>query len=176
MATGHSGHGRPSLGGGTIDCSDQVLSRIAARSAACFAAVIAGPRICRTRLHATIITMRLWGRSEMTMNTRFMVAAGFSVLATMVSASPAWAKWGCAARSPANYWSNSYNDNTKAEASTEALKGCQDAGGKGCRIISCSVDINTEEQGNAMGSPHGPTTTIIGRRPAGRRLRPALRP
>ena len=91
------------------------------------------------------------------MHTCLMIA-GVSVLAAMVGASPVWAKWGCAARSPAGYWDNSYNDNTKAEASMEALKGCQAAGGKGCRIISCRADIDTEEQGNVMGPPHGPVT------------------
>ena len=92
----------------------------------------------------------------MTMHARLTIA-GVAVLAAIAGASPAWAKWGCAARSPTDYWGNSYNDNTKAEATTEALNACQLAGGKGCRIISCSANINTEEQGNAIGPPHGPT-------------------
>jgi hypothetical protein len=94
----------------------------------------------------------------MTALTRFMVATSFSVLATVADASPVWVKWGCAARSPANYWANSYNDNTKAQASTEALKGCQAAGGEGCRIISCSANMNTERQANTMWPPPAPTT------------------
>src|SRR4249920_2315080 len=92
------------------------------------------------------------GRREMTMHTRLMVVASFLV-ATVAGASPASAKWGCAARSPAHYWSNSYNDNTKTEASTEALKGCQYAGGKRCRIIRCSANINTVDEANAMWPP-----------------------
>jgi hypothetical protein len=81
----------------------------------------------------------------------------FSLLATAAGASLAWAKWGCAARSPANYWSNSYNDSTKAQASTEALKGCRTAGGKGCHIISCSANVNTDGQANTIWPPSGPT-------------------
>ena len=91
------------------------------------------------------------------MHIHFMVAASFVILAT----SPTWAKWGCAARSPAQYWSNSYNDNTKMEASKEALRGCQAAGGKGCRIIRCSPNANTAEEANAMWPPPNPVTGIL---------------
>jgi hypothetical protein len=91
----------------------------------------------------------------MTVHIRFMAAVSFSVL-TVAGGSPASAKWGCAARSPDNYWSNSYNDNTKANAGTEALKACRAAGGKRCRIISCGANINTEEQANALWPPPGP--------------------
>ena len=98
------------------------------------------------------------------MHKRFIVAATFSILTTVAGATPAWVKWGCAARSPANYWANSYNDNTQAQASTEALKGCQAAGGKGCRIISCSANINTEWQANTMWSPPAPVTIRNGQR------------
>jgi hypothetical protein len=96
------------------------------------------------------------------MHTRLMVAGSFLVLAAIIAgASPAWAKWGCAARSPAHYWSNSYNDNTRNEASTEALKGCRAAGGKGCRIIGCSANINTAEEANAMWLPPNPITGVL---------------
>jgi hypothetical protein len=54
------------------------------------------------------ISRILWHKKGMTVHTRFIVAASFSVLTTVAGASPA-VKWGCAARSPANYWANSYN-------------------------------------------------------------------
>ena len=110
---------------------------------------------------ATLHKMRLWDRREMAMHTRLVVATSFLVLAVMAGASPTWAKWGCAARSPAQYWSNSYNDNNKAEAGTEALKGCHAAGGKGCHMIGCSANINTAEEANAMWPPPNPVTGVL---------------
>jgi hypothetical protein len=104
--------------------------------------------------------MRLWGEREMTMHTRLIVATNVLVLVAIAGASPALAKWGCAARSPAHYC-NSYNDNTKTEASTEALKGCHQAGGKGCRIIRCSANINTAEEAIAMWPPPNPITGVL---------------
>jgi hypothetical protein len=83
------------------------------------------------------------------------------VPAAIAGASPAWAKWGCAARSPVQYWSNSYNDNIKTEASTEALNGCHAAGGKECHIIGCSANINTAGEANAMWPPPNPVTGVL---------------
>ena len=105
--------------------------------------------------------MSLWGKGEVTMHSRFIVATNFLVLVAIAGASPALAKWGCAARSPAHYWSNSYNDNTKTEASTEALKGCHQAGGKGCRIISCSASTDTAEEAISIWPPPNPITGVL---------------
>jgi hypothetical protein len=95
------------------------------------------------------------------MHSRFIVATNFLVLVAIAGASPALAKWGCAARSPAHYWSNSYNDNTKTEASTEALKGRHQAGGKGWRIISCSASTDTAEEAIAIWPPPNPITGVL---------------
>ncbi len=87
------------------------------------------------------------------MHKHLLAMASFLIVLAAASASPALAKWGCAARGPSNSWGNSLAANSEAEAREAALKTCANGyakanGGKviACHIIGCNSNIDTPEQ------------------------------
>jgi hypothetical protein len=82
----------------------------------------------------------------MAMRNRLVVGASLLVLLAMASAEPAWARWGCGARSPTGAVSHNGGEPSEAAAKADALEDCKKVSGKTCHIISCDPNIDTIEQ------------------------------
>ena len=82
---------------------------------------------------------------------RYLIIAA-SFLALAATGAPAFAGWGCGAQGIAGQgrtWSNV----NRAQAAAGALRLCRQAGGQRCRLISCSPNVDTEWQANALWPP-----------------------
>jgi hypothetical protein len=86
-----------------------------------------------------------------------------SVLILTASHVPAWALWGCAAKSRSVPYQYGWTHGATSEQATRelALKVCREIGGKGCHILGCDPNIETDEQSRAMWGPTESTTTKI---------------
>jgi hypothetical protein len=84
------------------------------------------------------------------MSTRLIAVTALLVLAT---SSSAWAAWGCGAKNDGNGWGTSWNSNSKEQASELALKACAHGTKGWCSIISCSPNVDTETQSDALWPP-----------------------
>jgi hypothetical protein len=88
------------------------------------------------------------------MHKRLIVAASVLVLAAATTA-PAWAGWGCGAQGFAGQ-GRTWRNTTRAQAAAGALRLCRQAGGRHCRLVSCSPNVDTEGQADAMWPPVAP--------------------
>jgi hypothetical protein len=73
----------------------------------------------------------------------------FAVVVCSVSSSAAWANWGCAARSSGHTF-RMWNEPTQAEARNDVLKNCRNSKEGPCKIISCSANVNSQDQAHAI--------------------------
>ena len=86
------------------------------------------------------------GRS--TMRVIFACAVVVAVCATRPSV--AWAGWACGAISGENTIGRSWGAATEEIARKYALQYCASGGHHGCRIISCSANVDTQDQAHKI--------------------------
>ena len=107
----------------------------------------------------------------MKMHKRLLVTVGISLVAAATGTSPAWAKWGCAARGAGTTWSNNYAYDTEAAARADATAACKAAfakanprrpGADACHITGCDANVDTAEQTLATWPAPAPVTVKCG--------------
>jgi len=94
---------------------------------------------------------KTWGSA---MHRQLIVAT--SVLVLAVTSAPAWAGWGCGAKSANGAQGRNWSQSSKAAAIADAMHVCRDEGGTKCRIMSCRANVDTEEQALALWPPDTP--------------------
>ena len=87
------------------------------------------------------------------------VVASVPILA--VTSTLVWAAWGCAHRSDNGQHGVGYAHSTEAEAKMAALAACRAGGGKGCYIVGCSPNADTEAEAATLW-PQLATPTGVG--------------
>jgi hypothetical protein len=89
------------------------------------------------------------------MRKHVIIAASFSALAAASVSpafSPAWAGWGCGARTPKGEIASNWAGSSEQKSRDSLLHDCE-LGHVQCQIISCSADVDTEAQADAHWPP-----------------------
>ncbi len=77
------------------------------------------------------------------------VLFGLILFLAVANSTAARARWGCGASSSNGAASHNSGQATEAIARTYALQDCEKSGGKNCRIIGCSPEVDTVEEARA---------------------------
>ena len=100
------------------------------------------------------------------MRKYLIIAAGVLVLAAAPGVSPAWAGWGCGAIAPDGSMGRTWAAPTEEAARKNALHFCHEEGHHShCRVISCSVNIDTQNQAHVLWPSKSPVDTCHGSGP-----------
>jgi len=95
------------------------------------------------------------------MRSKVLTAAAFIAI---IANTPAWAGWGCLARATDRMEGLTWGAGDRETARKNALKYCADGDHKGCRIIDCRDNIDTQEEAY-VAWPGPPITKCLGGRP-----------
>jgi hypothetical protein len=95
------------------------------------------------------------------MHKCLIVAA--SVFALAATSAPAWAGWGCGythSQLDAGEYGVIWSSPSEPDARQSAMKLCTGSGHAGCRVVSCSANVDTREQARAIWPIGGAATTF----------------
>ncbi len=93
---------------------------------------------------------------------KYLIIAVSLVGFAAIGAAPAWAAWGCGARSSNGIASHNSGEPSEAAARKDALADCKSQGNRRCSIISCSDNVDTIEKARELWPLKGKPTMQCG--------------
>ena len=96
------------------------------------------------------------------MRKRLIILLDLLIISATVGAAPAWASWGCGARSPGGGIYHNWNYATQDAAIKAAVGLCEKTEHVTCSVIGCDPNVNSRERSRALWPLSGPPTVFCG--------------